>query len=116
MSILVEIIDDHGTPDLPLTIDVTGTTIAIHPATDVAGNLASTWQQVATAVNANLAASALVTAEVILNPTGIAQAGTCNPTPTCTITDEASILQFTLVATTSLTLTFKGMKVYVPNV
>lgn len=118
MSISVTIDNTAGTPNLTLQISVVGTAIVVNPATDVVGNLATTWQQLITALNADPSVTALVSMTLVgSSPTNIVQPGNCVPTPICTLSDETGNgIKFTaLTPTTSLTLTFKGMKVYVPN-
>ncbi len=112
MSVTVIIQDTH-VPDQAQSISVVGTTITITPATDGTGTISSTTVQLATLVNSTPAAAALVTATPHLNLAALG--GTCSPPPggNCYIGDpEAQGILFTLVPNATLTLTFKGMKVF----
>jgi len=84
----VTINDTHGTPNLSLIINVVGQAISIDPATDVAGNLATTWSELLIALNADPAVTALVSMEGTGTVSNIAQPGECHPNPVCTLSDE----------------------------
>jgi hypothetical protein len=62
-----------GTPSSPLSVSVSGRTITVHLATDSGGTPISTAAQVAAAVNASPAASALVAASAGGSETGLVQ-------------------------------------------
>jgi hypothetical protein len=87
---IIQIENTAGTPNLSLMISVVGTTITIDPATDIAGNLASTWQEVYNALEEDSAATALFNFALVgADPTNIAQPRACGPIffP-CSMTDE----------------------------
>jgi hypothetical protein len=61
----IAIADPAGAPNQALSVSVSGNDITVDPATGAAGNVTSTSQQVADAINANAAASNLVYAEIL---------------------------------------------------
>jgi hypothetical protein len=113
MSVTVTI-GNAGTPDQALSISVVGSDITVTPATDGSGNITSTSLAIAALVNSTPAAAALVTAaSSTMFPIAQPFGGSCSPAPACFIGDpEVAGVQFTIVLTPLLTLTFKGMKVY----
>ena len=68
---------DPGAPNAPLSVSVIGNLVSVSLATNGSGALASTAAQVVAAINANVSASALVTAETYRS-----DAGAGNPVPT----------------------------------
>jgi hypothetical protein len=63
-----------GAPNVPLSVAVVGSAVAVTLATDGASALTSTWSQVAAAINGNAAAAALMSAVVLQNGSTVAAA------------------------------------------
>jgi hypothetical protein len=78
---------DPGEPDQPLTVSVSGNTITVSLATDDQGAITSTAAQVVDAINADAAASTLVTASKYRTNAG---AGVVLPTATTALRDFLS--------------------------